>query len=119
MPRLALGWGASVRNSVSLPAATPNSGRPNVELPAIPRLVGRNSVSSPAIPPNSAHLRPIRGPDAAFMRPNQPDPLLGVVSAPRMAPDGRASPRASAARAPTAGTGAGNPRPAAFPPPPP
>src|SRR5258708_7420517 len=48
----------------------------NVELPAIPipRLVGRHSVWMPAIPPNSAHLRPTRGPDAAFMRPNQPDP---------------------------------------------
>src|SRR5712691_11732033 len=49
----------------------------NVELPAIPRLVGRSSVSMPATTPNSAHLRPTRGPDAAFMRPNQPTPLLG------------------------------------------
>src|SRR5712691_11090339 len=36
----------------------------NVELPAIPRLVGRSSVSMPATTPNSAHLRPTRGPDA-------------------------------------------------------
>src|SRR5712691_4453472 len=38
MPRLALGWGASVRSSVELPATTPNSDRPDVELPATPRL---------------------------------------------------------------------------------
>src|SRR5258708_39080085 len=38
MPRLALGWGASVRSSVSLPASTPNAGRPDVESPATPRL---------------------------------------------------------------------------------
>src|SRR6266581_2083130 len=38
MPRLALGWGSSVRSSVLLPAMTPNSGRPDVESPATPRL---------------------------------------------------------------------------------
>src|SRR5712691_11007670 len=38
MPRLALGWGASGRSSVLLPASTPNSGRPDVESPATPRL---------------------------------------------------------------------------------
>src|SRR5258708_13857535 len=37
MPRLALGWSASVRSSVELPATTPNSDRPDVELPATPR----------------------------------------------------------------------------------
>src|SRR6266852_3190103 len=48
------------------------AGIANVELPAIARLAGGNSVSLPATTPNSAHLRPTRRPDAAFMRPNHP-----------------------------------------------
>src|SRR4030088_491870 len=60
----------------------------------MPRLAGGNSVELPATPPNSAHLRPTRGPDAAFMRPSHPVPLLGDPNAPRTAPDWRASPRA-------------------------
>src|SRR5712691_2102002 len=44
------------------------AGIANVELPAIARLAGGNSVSLPATTPNSAHLRPTRRPDAAFMR---------------------------------------------------
>src|SRR5258707_733937 len=40
----------------------------NVEVPAIPRLVGRSSVSLPATTPNSAHSRPTRGPDANLRR---------------------------------------------------
>src|SRR5258708_14809333 len=48
-----------------------------VELPALRRLVGRSSVSMPATTPTSAHSSPTRGPDAAFIRPNQPTPLLG------------------------------------------
>src|SRR5712691_11128318 len=50
------------------------AGIANVELPAIARLAGGNSVSLPATTPNSAHLRPTRRPDAAFMRPNHPTP---------------------------------------------
>src|SRR5712691_9535840 len=71
MRRLALGWGASVRSSVELPATTPNSGRPDVESPATPRF--------------AAH-----GPRS--------DPLLGDPDACRPVPDGPASTRASAGR---------------------
>jgi hypothetical protein len=44
------------------------AGVANVELPAIPRSAGQNSVSLPATTPNSEHLRPTRGPDAALLR---------------------------------------------------
>src|SRR5258707_9658901 len=59
MPRLALGWGSSVRSSVLLPAMTPNSGPPDVESPATPRL----RRTGPAPTPSSVTQRasPVAG----------------------------------------------------------
>src|SRR6266849_3826294 len=78
MPRLDFEWGASVRNSVSLPATTPNSGPPDVQSPATPRF----ATPAPALTPSSVTQRALQDAGSPCLG---AEPLAGLHHARRSA----------------------------------